>query len=178
MLGMTSEALAGWITAIGTIVLAIAASVQLPLIAKQMRSLAEQLRLSREAERNAERRVREWEKLKACQHYDFDPVLDGATQRLWEASEQGRNYRQPAINLRDMICVLNYFDGLAVGIEQNLYIEKVVRNHLGLVMNHADVNFIRSRVIQPGGLETLLTVHGRWFQQPRGPEYQSPSPEN
>jgi hypothetical protein len=85
MLGMTSEAWAGWITAIGTIVLAIAAWVQLPLIAKQMWSLAEQLRLSREAERNAERRVQEWETLKACQHYDFDPVLDGATQRIWEA---------------------------------------------------------------------------------------------
>lgn len=178
MLGMTSEAWAGWVTAISTVVLAIAAWVQLPLIARQMRSLAEQLRLSRDAERNAERRLREWETLKACQQYDFDSVLDGATQRIWEASEQGRNYRSSAINPRDMICVLNYFDGLAVGIEQNLYIEEVVRDHLGTVVNHAVINFIRSGMIRPDGLETLLAVHGRWFPQPRGPEYQSRPPQN
>jgi hypothetical protein len=73
-------------TAPATCVLALLAWIQLPLIAKQVKGLSEQIRLSREAEEHADRRTREWETLKACERYNFDPVIEAATKRLWVAS--------------------------------------------------------------------------------------------
>ena len=47
-----AELIAAWATAIFTGTIALAAWVQLPLIARQVTGLSEQIRLSREAERN------------------------------------------------------------------------------------------------------------------------------
>ena len=165
-----AELVAAWITALATGVLAIAAWIQLPLISQQVKALAEQIRLSREAEQNAERRQREWETLKACQRYDFDPVLENATARIWGASRNGTNYRNDGVDKRDLICVLNYLDGLATGIEQGLYIEELVKDHLDTVFDHAVVNFIHSGLVDRKGLMKLCAVHERWFRpsQPTG----------
>ncbi len=171
--GMTPEAIAGWATALATGALAIAAWIQLPLIARQVRGLAEQIRLSREAEINAERRMREWETLKACQQYDFDVVIDQATKRVWNASRKGTDYKNADVDTRDLICVLNYLDGMATGIKQKLYIEEVVRDHLGPVFDHAVVNFVESGRIGRDGLTSLLDIHAKWFKSPAWNGYQS-----
>jgi hypothetical protein len=171
--GLT-ELLAAAVTALATCVLAVAAWIQLPLISRQVSALADQIRLSREAEANAERRTREWETLKACQHYDSDPVLDAATQRIWIASAKGTDYRNSAVDRRD-VCLLNYLDGLATGIEQGLYIEAVIRDHLSSVFDHAVVNFVNTQIVDGAGLETLLAVHARWFRTSPPSGYQSAS---
>lgn len=131
------ELAAAWVTAAATVVVAVAAWIQLPLISRQVRELSEQIRLSREAEQNAERRLREWETLKACQRYDYDPVLEAAPRRVARASVGGTDYRNPGIEKRDIVTLLNYLDGLAIGIEQGLYLENIVKDHLSVVFDHA-----------------------------------------
>jgi hypothetical protein len=175
---VTQEAIAAWVTAVATVVLAIAAAIQLPLIVRQVRALAEQMKLSREAERNAERRVREWETLKACQRYDFDPVLNDATRRIWIASRCGTDYRHEDVDRRDIILLLNYLDGIAIGIEQGLYIESMVQDHLSQMFDRAVRCFIEAGIVEGTALTNLLAVHARWFKRPRNTEYQSRPPEN
>ena len=61
----TAKLLTECLTALASCALVIVAWIQLPLVSRQVTSLAEQIRLSRDAEINAERRTREWETLKA-----------------------------------------------------------------------------------------------------------------
>ena len=114
---------AEWATALATIIVAVAAWIQLPLISQQVQGLSKQIRLSREAEEHAERRTREWETIKACERYNFDPVIEAATKRVWEASKNGADYKRPEVAQRDLVVVLNYLDGIAIGVGQGLYIE-------------------------------------------------------
>ncbi len=171
---MVYGSIADWLTAIATLALAVAAWVQLPIVARQLSALSEQIKLTREAEANAARRLREWETLKACQIYDSDPTLDEATKRIWIASCKGTNYASASVDTRDMICLLNYLDGLSIGIEQELYIEKVVKDHLGPVFNHAVTDFVESGLVNKDGLESLMRVHAKWFRVPHKPSYTSP----
>ena len=161
------------VSALGTVVLAYVAWRQLPLIVKQVEALSEQIKLSREAEDNAERRLREWETLKACRAYELDPVLDEATKRIWQASDNGQNYRSPNIDTRDVIILLNYLDGLATGIEQKLYIEEVVRDHMGQDFRKAVECFIETGIVDRDGMAALLAVHARWFRPAPPTGYQS-----
>jgi hypothetical protein len=175
---MTQELIASWVTAIATVVLAIAAAIQLPLIARQVRALAEQMKLSRDSEANAERRMREWETLRTCQRYDFDPVLNDATRRIWIASRSGSDYRHADVDRRDIILLLNYLDGMAIGIEQGLYIDSMVQDHLGPMFDRAVRCFVESGIVDGTTLANLLAVHAGWFKRPRSTEYQSRSPSN
>jgi hypothetical protein len=129
--------------------------------------------LYRKADQAAERRTKKWETLKACQSYDSDPVLDQATGRIRIASEKGKNDRNPDVDQRDATCVLNYLDGLATGIAQNLYIEAVMRDHLGVILNHAVVNFVDSGLVDRDGLKSVLALHAKWFRPVAPTAYQS-----
>ena len=170
--------LAAWIAALATVGLTVAAWVQLPLISRQVRDLSEQIRLSREAEANAERRVREWETLKACERYDSDPILDAATLRIWVASGQGTDYRAPGIDKRDVICLINYLDGLATGIAQNLYIEAVIKDHMSDVFRHAVENFVHTKLIDSSGIDQVLKLYDRWFAANRATAYRFGAPSS
>ena len=160
-----AELIALWTTAIFTGAVAVAAWVQLPLISRQVRGLSEQIRLSREADQNAERRTREWETLKACDRYDVDPILDAAMLRIYTCSERGTNYRNETIDKRDFLCVLNYLDSLATGIQQNLYIEEIIKDHMALVVRKHVTDLLESGIVEREGYHNLLAVHNRWLQQ-------------
>jgi len=148
--------------AAATVVIAIAARKQLPLIAGQVTGLSEQIRLSREAEANAERRMREWESLRACDRYSYDPVLEAACERIWGASDQGTNYGKPEVSRRDMVVVLNYLDSLAVGIQQDLYIEQLLKDHLSVIVEEHVRDFLDSGLIKKEGYEALLSLRAKW----------------
>ena len=151
-------------TALATIVVAIAAWIQLPLISQQVRGLSEQIRLSREAEEHAERRTREWETIKACERYNFDPVIEAATQRVWVASNNGTDYKRPEVAERDLIVVLNYLDGIAIGVGQGLYIESLVKDHIGPLFDHAVTKYFESGVIGREGLDAMVALHAQWYR--------------
>jgi hypothetical protein len=170
------ELIAAWVTAVCTGAIALAAWVQLPLISRQVSGLSEQIRLSRVAEENADRRTREseenakrrtweWETLKACNQYDTDPILEGAMLRIYNGSERGKNYRNTAVDHRDMIIVLNYLSGLATGIKQDLYIEDIIKDHMAIVVRKHVTDLIESGIVSKDGYHTLLTLHNRWSQE-------------
>ena len=155
---------AEWATALATIILAVAAWIQLPLISRQVQGLSEQIRLSREAEEHAERRTREWETIKACERYNFDPVIEAATHRIWEKSNKGTDYKRPEVDQRDLVVVLNYLDGIAIGVGQGLYIENLVKDHIGPLFDHAVTKYFDSGVIGRDGLSAMGALHAQWYR--------------
>lgn len=153
--------------AVATIVLAVAAWRQLPLIAGQVNSLAEQIELTRGAEAKTEQRHRRWETLRACERYDFDPVIESASKRLYDNSDEGKDYARA--EKRDMVVLLNYLDGLAIGIEQELYVEDLIHGHLGLIVTKCVERFLLSGLVNSDGYESLLELNSRWKKGPTKP---------
>jgi hypothetical protein len=68
-----------------------------------------------------------------CDRYDNDPVLDRCLRRLGSARESGRLVKS-ASTKADVTTVLNYLDGLAVGISQGLYINELARDHMESIL--------------------------------------------
>ncbi|HEY0464322.1 MAG TPA: hypothetical protein VGC79_08945, partial [Polyangiaceae bacterium] len=113
-------------TAIGTIALAFATLV---LVAVGYRQL-----ISIRAEAKKERT------LAICHRYDIDPVLDVSLRSLWILQTSANKTAKDLKKHRpDIVTVLNYLDSIAVGIEQELYIEELARDHIeSIVKTHVE----------------------------------------
>jgi hypothetical protein len=77
-----------------------------------------------------ERSQKGWETLKACEKYDSDPVLDVAIKTLRNARNSGALISQPQHYTLEATSILNYLEGIAIGVRQGFYNEKIVKDHL------------------------------------------------
>lgn len=109
---------AEWITAISTVVLAVG-TFGLALVGiGQIRVLAEQ--------------QRKWTTLQACDRYDSDPVLNMARDVV---CRHVNGVAQTSLDLNHAaLRLLNYFDAIAIGIDQNLYRDELAKDHLGNIV--------------------------------------------
>ena len=150
------EQLPFWISAAATCGIFFAAAIQLQLIRRQVRLGAEE---------NRQRAT-----VAACERFDTDPVIHQITKRIWTASAGGKHYNPDHIDTHDLIALLNYFDALAIGVEQGFYDEAVVKAHMSLIIAHAVSTFILpdppSRFVQLEGYESLVRLHERWREEP------------
>ena len=71
-----------------------------------------------------------WETLKACERYDTDPVLTRALETLRDVRNAGVLKSDPRRYSLEMTTVLNYLEGILIGVEQGFYNAKIVRDHL------------------------------------------------
>jgi hypothetical protein len=71
-----------------------------------------------------------WETLKACEKYDTDPVLTESLKILRDARNSGDLLKFPKNYSLEMITILNFLEGIIIGIEQRFYNEDVVYDHL------------------------------------------------
>lgn len=182
-LGLAKE-IADLAAALATVALAIAAFRQLPLLRQQLEDLTTQLKDARTSEDRAEARAKEKITLDACLRYDFDPVLDEATKRLWNDRLIASNKipgspRHAEERLRDTYIVLNYFEGLACGIFQNVYDEKMVKDNLANMFEHCHTKFIKSPQPPDTNFDSsyfpqFCKLCDQWFPPPQSqPEYQN-----
>ena len=118
------------VTAVATAVMAVA-TIGLAIVAtRQLSALIEQLKLAREADERADRRLIETNTLRVCEFIYRDPVVYTASQRIWAASDDGTEYGNADIASHDLIVVLNYLDGIAIGIKQRVYSAEIVKDHM------------------------------------------------
>lgn len=113
---------------------------------------------------------RRWQTLAACERYTFDPILDGCLRTLRKAHTEGKfdkdapeakTYRLEATT------VLNYLDGMAIGISQGLYMEDLARDHLEeVVIGHVNEYLIdgmpKKLAIDTKDFRYLLALSERW----------------
>ena len=85
--------------------------------------------LRREAEERWENE-RAWSTLKACEKYDTDLVLTNALIKLRDARNVGLLLKNPRDYSLEMTTILNYLEGMIIGIEQGFYKEEIVRDHM------------------------------------------------
>lgn len=172
LLGLATVALA-----VPTIFLAIAAWRQLPLLRDQLRVLGDEVQQSREASaaeasreeasrRDSQRQYIETNTLRACEQYFSNPVIHSATQRLWLQSSQGQNYRSQEISKHDLFTVLNYLDGIAIGVHQGVFSEAIVRDYLpNTIVKAVDVIMRDALNGDRSGYEMLVKLREGWRQK-------------
>ena len=125
-------------TALGTFALAGIAWYQLTELRKQLSAQAAQLKVLGDREK-------QWRTIEACERYTYDPVLRDAKQAIWAARDQGRKqYIDDALSVRrDVVVLLNYLDAIGVGVQQGVYIEQIVRDHLHVLIVETVCRFVK-----------------------------------
>ena len=167
---MISE-IAEIVTALATCIVAWSAWKQLPLIAEQMAGLRAQLDEQRKARIAADERERIWGSVRICERYDSDINLENACARIWKDSEQGKDYNKA--DKRDLIIVLNFLESVAVGVEQNLYVEAIIKDNLETVVEKTVHEYLLSGLVKCDRDEyrSLLALYRKWFPSADGPSF-------
>jgi hypothetical protein len=70
---------------------------------------------------------KKWGTLQACDRYDTDPLIQRAVAAL---DRGGNNDRARLYATR----LLNYFDAIAIGLEQGFYDDKIAYAHIGRIV--------------------------------------------
>jgi hypothetical protein len=170
-----------WVTAIGTAIAALAAvasaliSAILTGIAYfQLRDIRKQIELAAKQNKSSADQERRRNTLIAIQRFENDPLLKQAMKNLWVATDNGKDYTQLDEEHRfDVITILNYFEGIACGILQEVYIEEMARDYLHGPVGKAVKAFIIGEsgdgwksdkgVFPPAHFESLMKVYATWF---------------
>jgi hypothetical protein len=76
---------------------------------------------------------RRWATLQACDRYDTDPTLVAQRKLLRERLRNSRFATASEVRFA-LNTLLNYFDAIAIGIDQKLYFSKIAEKHLGPVV--------------------------------------------
>jgi hypothetical protein len=110
--------------------------------------------------------------LEACNRYDLNPVIRGATRRLRKAINSGAYKANRGDHKVDVIELFNYLEALAIGIEQGLYIDDLARDHMeDIIKGHMD-EILTSEEMEKLGLgrddfRCLFKLRKRWDSEER-----------
>jgi len=152
-------------TAVGTGVLALATLVLIGIGVSQVHAL--------------KRQNRRWQTLAACDRYNFDPILDSCLKTLRTAKQENKFNGNESNYRLEITTIINYLDGIAIGIYQGLYIEDLARDHLHhVVIGHVN-EYLRDGMPKKIDVSVLefqfvLALADRWtkISRPRFSERQ------
>jgi hypothetical protein len=64
--------------------------------------------------------------LAAIERYDFDPILNKAIRNVRNVMARNSARKSIEANRHDLISVMNYFEGLGIGVQEGVYDEKLI----------------------------------------------------
>lgn len=134
-------------SALGAVIAAFIALAQLRNMAHQVTLQRQELQLQADAMGESREREKKWETVRACQRYTNDENITRATKEIWDASNGGTDYTSMTTPPHPLFLFLNYIESLAIGIDQGIYDEAIVRD------NHEDTFYKVWRVFflgEPG----------------------------
>ncbi|MCI0564363.1 MAG: hypothetical protein MN733_38310 [Nitrososphaera sp.] len=171
---------------------------QLELQIEQQKLQTRQLELQTELQRDRFDQEKKWETTKICQKFSIDPEITGCLRTIAQhVTESGhgahRDYSDVANHADSRIAarlLLNYFDSIAIGVEQGFYIEDIVADQFKDVVlkmlyevyvqgtngSHRGLSWTATKreLIAPDGhFEALRKLYTRWYPvtPPRSTSY-------
>ncbi len=150
-------------TAIVAVIAAVAAAC---LVYRQIKSAHEDNTNQIEAQREENRK---WKTLDICAQYEFSETICCAVKNIQLAFDGNKELTDEMCCkvYRDAKVVLNYLDGIAIGVGQGLYIEGLARDHLKQIVKfHVDRllhndNCNRLR-LNPNDYQFVTDMHKQW----------------
>jgi hypothetical protein len=120
--------------------------------------------------RAARNQTKGWQTMAICERYESDPVLHecllgiAAGRRSGDFLTDSKKYRI------EVTTILNYLDGIAIGIEQNLYVEDIARDHLEAIANHYVKEYLTPQFAASVGFDLadydrLRAMSARWCER-------------
>jgi hypothetical protein len=166
------SAIADSVVAITSIVLVVIAASQVPLLIRQLKAHGNQMTIEDDRERK-------WATVRACDRFTNDPIIFEVSRRIWDASLQGTDYTDlSSIDRFDVAVLLNYLEGMAVGIAQGIYMENIIKDHFTPAIDKAVRVFLRGEsgdgwkakeaVLPEQSFRYLIGLHSKWFPQGAG----------
>jgi len=112
---------------------------------------------------------RQWETLKACDRYTFDPILDSCLRTLRDAKAYGAFDGHEREFRLEITTVLNCLEGIAVGIYQGVYIEDLARDHLQEVVTDHVSEYLKDGAprridLSVGAFPYVSALNERWTE--------------
>lgn len=162
--------MADWLTALSTFGL-LGVTVLLAFYAKsQVSELKAQLIESKMENKK-------WKTLDICNLYDTNPIIDTSARKIKSANLSGEILKD-GVNLRtDATTILNYLDSIAIGINQNLYIESLAKDHMRNILMFYVESLIKNEAtrsaldLKVGSFRNLIEIYNKW--NPELPQYSS-----
>jgi hypothetical protein len=155
-----------WITAISTAVSALASVVLFLVAFVQLRGLRDQLKQSADQEKRRNT-------LDVVERVEHDPALIEAYKSVWEKTTGGVDYTKTTECKYHVITILNYFEGVAIGIAQNIYVESMARDYLENILKKAtevwligeSTNTIKApaKMFENSEYSELRSLYRKWF---------------
>jgi hypothetical protein len=102
------------------------------------------------AARNEAKRQRT---LEVVSRYDHDPVLDRALRRMARARDSGKLFTETRTYRTDIVAVMNYFEGIAIGLKQDIYIEEMVRDYMEPVFRSHIDEIVKEKIFEKIGAD-------------------------
>ncbi|MEM7014260.1 MAG: hypothetical protein AAF585_22595 [Verrucomicrobiota bacterium] len=165
-----------WVAALAACATALLVFLIMLIVAAQLGGIKKQLQAGVKHSRENAEAQRRRATVEAVRRYETDPQLRGAIQAIWAKTKQGTDYTtlQEADEFH-VITVLNYFDGIASGIQQGVLVEDIAKDQLNYVLDKAVKALIKGQsgdtwiaeqsLVTEDNYETLLQLQNRWELQ-------------
>ena len=103
--------------------------------------------------------AKKWKTIEACERYDTDAVLDQALRNLRKAILSGGLKKYPKKYKPDMVTVLNYLDGIAIGVSQGVLVEEIVKDQIRSIFVTHFEEFMDSGLAEKAGIKKTNYMH-------------------
>lgn len=165
-----------WVAALAACATTVLVFLIMIIVAAQLGGIKTQLKAGVKHSRENAEAQRRRATVEAVRRYETDPQLRGAIQAIWAKTKQGTDYTplQEGDEFH-VITVLNYFDGIASGIEQGVLVEDIAKDQLRFVLDKAvkamlkgqsgDTWIAETPLAPDENYETLLKLQNRWSLQ-------------
>jgi hypothetical protein len=112
-----------------------------------------------------------WRTIEACERYDVDPILDSALRNLHSSRLDGTLDASLEKLKPDLTTVLNYLDGIAIGIAQGVLIEDIVKDQMEPIFRSHFEKYFTDRMMEGAGLDKghfghLVALMSKWNGRP------------
>jgi hypothetical protein len=110
---------------------------------------------------------RKTQTLLACGQYDTSPLMYHCLKKIRGAKDSGSLEKDAKKYRREIITILNFLDAIAIGIQQDLYIEELAYDHLeGIIKTHVS-DLIDSGITDAAGCprvqwQRLMDLRDKW----------------
>jgi hypothetical protein len=105
--------------------------------------------------------------LQACTNYEFNAVIYHCIRRLRDAADSGDLENNPRKHRTQIATLLNYLDGIAIGVNQGIYSEEIVWDNLHAVIQNHMKQYVYSGLLAKAGYSVddykqLVDLANRW----------------
>ena len=112
---------------------------------------------------------KKWRTLEICAQYELNDNLANSAKNIFIAFSKGEPDEATCKAIeRDAVVILNYLDGIAIGVGQGLYIEELARDHLKNIVEYHVSKLLKSsskpifKEIDENNYLFLIDMNSKW----------------